>query len=136
MSQIYIERDKKILPDLVRRAKHLATYPVSMNKLYHIAAELPVDKFYISDDAAYEYMRKRILSGVRPSFNSPYKQKLFDALYQEVTNMLNCEKYREMGWKHTTMLALSHPAPCVGLTPYIIGATIRKRNRHNHKRHE
>lgn len=136
VSQIYVERDRKILPDLIRRAKHLATYPVNMNTLYRIAADLPTDKFYISDDAAYSYMRKRIFRGIEPKFTSPYKQKLFESLYEEVMKMLDTEKYRQLGWKTTTMLALAHPAPCVGLTPYMIGETILRRQRNKHKKDE
>ena len=87
VSQIYIERDK-FLPRLLRQAKLVATYPTSMKKLYEIAANLPADKFYISDDAACEYMRKRCLHNITPQFISPYKQRLFDALYDEVIKMM------------------------------------------------
>lgn len=135
VSQTYIERDRIVLPDLIRRAKHIATYPTTMKKLYHIAAELPTDKFYISDDAAYDYIRKRLFHHITPTFISPFKQRLFEALYEEVTKMLQYEKYQQMGWKSTTILALGRPAPCVGLTPYIIGLRLRKLHRHNnHKK--
>lgn len=134
VSQTYIERDRVTLPLLLRKAKHLATYPTTMTKLYHIVADLPTEKFYISDDAACEYMRKRLLHNIKPKFFSPYKQRLFDALYDEVIKMLQIKKYQDMGWKNTTILALGRPAPCVGLTPYIIGLRIRKL--HKNKRHE
>jgi hypothetical protein len=143
VTQTYIERDRKVLPELIRRAKHQASYPTSANKLYHIAAELPTDKFYIGDDAACEYIRKRFLHQVHPKFISPYKQRLFDALYDEVVKMKESEKYRSMGLKDVTLLALGHQAPCVGLTPYIIGLKIFRQRKHahhaiakSHKKHE
>ena len=134
VSQAYIERDRRVLPELIRQAKHQATYPTTMNVLYKIAAELPTDKFYISDDAALAYIRKRYFHKVVPRFISPFKQRLFEALYDEVTAMMACKKYREMGWKNATILALQRPAPCVGLTPYIIGLRYRKLHRHYHKK--
>lgn len=134
VSQIYIERDKKVLPDLIRHAKHLATYPTTMNALYQIAAELPTRRFYVGDDAAIWYMRRRLFYKKIPKFINPYKQRLFEALYEEVTKMLETEKYQTMGWKDTTLLALLRPAPCVGLTPSVIGILTREPNRK--KRHE
>lgn len=136
VSQTYIERDRKVLPDLMRKAKHLATYPTTMSKLCRIAAELPTDRFYISDDAAFAYVRKRFYHGIEPKFISPFKQRLFEALYEEVLEMMSHEKYRKMGLKSTIILALEHKAPCVGLTPYIIGLRILNQHRHKHQNHE
>lgn len=134
VTQVYIRRDTVVLPYLIRQAKLLATCPVSAKKVYQIAAELPVDRFYIGDDAACNYIRKRIYYGETPQFISPYKQKLFDALYDEVMKMRDTERYGEMSLKDVTILALSHKAPCVGLTPYIIGVRERRqKRRHKHK---
>ena len=129
VSQIYIERDRKVLPNLIRRAKHHATYPTTMNALYKIAAELPTERFYIGDDAAIWYMRRRLFYDETPKFINPYKQRLFEALYDKVTQMMKSEKYREIGWRNTTLLALLYPAPCVGLTPYVIGTIYREPKR-------
>lgn len=120
VSQTYIERDYHVLPDLLRRAKHIATYPTTSKELLKIAADLPTEKFYITDDAAFIYIYKRHLHGIHPHFSSPYKKKLFDALYEEVLKMMKSEKYSNMTLKHITLLALSHPAPCVGLRPRAI----------------
>lgn len=131
VSQIYIERNRKALPAIIRRAKHLATYPTTMKKIYHIAAELPTDRFYISDDAAYDYIRKRLLHNMKPKFVNPFKQRLFESLYEEVTQMMEMEKYQKMGWRNTTILALSKPAPCIGIPPEtiknIVSITRRKK---------
>lgn len=130
VSVAYIERDSRMIPELVRRAKRIAPYPTSMKNIYHIAAELPTDKFYIGDDAACDYIRKRI-QNITPKFLSPYKQKLFEALYEEVTYMMKSEKYQKMGLKSTTLLALARPAPCVGLTPYILGLISCRQRKNN-----
>lgn len=126
VSQTYIERDHRVLPDLVRRAKHLTTYPTTSKKLFRIAAELPTDKFYITDDAAFEYIYKRHLHNVIPHFVNPFKKKLYEALYEEVLKMMKKEAYCNMGLKYVTLLALDRPAPCVGLTPRGIENRISK----------
>lgn len=132
ISQTYIDRNRKVLPELVRRAKHIATYPTTMKQLCHIAAELPTDRFYISDDAAYEYIRQRVLKNKKQKFRHVFRQQLFDALYEQVLKLKRMEKYKDMDWKNVTILALAQPAPCVGLTPYIIHKILWKRR--NNKR--
>lgn len=134
VSQTYMDRDKKVLPELICQAKHLATYPISTMKLYHIAAELPTDKFYIADDAAYFYILKRVLNNVNVTFKNSYKQKLYDALYTEVTKMMKESKYAGMSLKNITILALCRPAPCVGLAPWgIWKALLRQRKKAHDK---
>lgn len=134
ITPIYVERDMVVLPRLVRQAMLVSSYPIRMPDIYLMAAELPVDKFYIGDYAACEYMRKRFLHKKIPKFVSPYKKRLFDALYDEVIRMMHMEKYKGMGLKNLTLLALDHKAPCVGLTPTIIGrrfSKVRKRRKLN-----
>lgn len=134
VSQTYLSRDEKVLPDLIRQAKHLATYPISTIKLYQIAADLPTDKFYIADDAAYEYILKRMFRGVEVAFNNHYKQRLYDAFFEEVSKMMKQETYKKMSVKNVTILALSRPAPCVGLAPWgIWKALLRQRKKKNEK---
>lgn len=126
ITQVYIERDRDVLPKLVRQAMLSSSYPIRMPDVYMMAADLPVDKFYIGDYAACDYMRKRFLHKKTPKFVNPYKNRLFDALYEEVIRMMRCEKYKGMGLKNITLLALDHQAPCVGLTPTVIGTRYRK----------
>lgn len=123
ISQTYLRRDKVEIPRLFVRAKEIAEYPTTTKKLFEIAAELPTDQFYIADDAAMAYIRKRILHGIRTKYTNPYKQRLFDALYEEVSRMMKEDKYRKMGLKSTVICALSRPAPCVGLTPFVVFRT-------------
>jgi len=134
ITPIYVERDSVVLPRLVRQAMLASSYPIRMPDIYLAAAESPVDKFYIGDHAACDYMRKRFLHKKTPKFVSPYKKRLFDALYDEVVRMMHCEEYKGMGLKNLTLLALEHKAPCVGLTPTIIGrrySKVRKRRKFN-----
>lgn len=120
VSHTYTERDRVVLPKLIRQAKHLTTYPTTMRKLSHLAANMPTDRFYISDDAAYAYINRRYIHNDAPTFSNPYKNRLFNALYDEVCKMMQQEKYRSMGLKNVTILALSRPAPCVGISPRTI----------------
>ena len=127
ISQTYIDRNRRVLPELVRQAKRIASYPTTMKQLCHIAAELPTDRFYISDDAAYEYIRKRVLKNKKKKFRHVFRERIYEALYEQVLKLKKMEKYKDMDWKNITILALSQPAPCVGLTPYIIQKTLWKR---------
>jgi len=120
ISQTYIKRDKEAIPKLFRRAKEIAEYPTTTKRLFEIVADLPTQQFYVADDAAMSYIRKRVMHGEHKKFRNPYKQRLFDALYEEVISMLKEEKYKAMGLKNTVICALSRPAPCIGLTPFVI----------------
>ena len=120
ISQTYLERDDVEIPRLYKRARQIATYPTTVMRLFEIAAELPVKKYYISDYAAYEYLRQRFFHNKKITFRSHYKQRLFDALYQDVKKMMEQEKYQKMGLMNTTILALGRPAPCIGLSPFVI----------------
>lgn len=120
ISQTYRKRDRMAVLDVYRRAKALAEYPTTTKKLFEIAARLPVSQFYISDDSALLYVRNRMFRGIRPSLMNPYKQKLFEALYDLVCSMMKEEKYSSQGLASTTIIALSRPAPCIGLTPTVI----------------
>ena len=120
ISQTYRKRDRMAVLEVYRRAKAVAQYPTTTKKLFEIAANLPVSQFYISDDSALLYVRNRMFRDIKPSFMSPYKQKLFEALYDLVSTMMQDEKYASQGLASTTIIALSRPAPCIGLTPTVI----------------
>ena len=120
ISQIYITRDKVAVPCLYREAKTVAEYPTTFEKLFEIAAELPVQQFYLSDDAAIRYIRRRMYRNHKTDHMSPYKRRLFESLYDIVCDMMKQEKYRRMGLAGTTVVALMRPAPCIGLTPKVI----------------
>lgn len=131
ISHDYIYRDRVVLPDLIRRARRIVEYPTNAMKIYHVAAELPVRRFYISDDAAAAFIRSHVYKGVRPTFTSRYKQRLYDALFDEVSRMLCDSRYRDMDIGSVVSIALTHPAPCVGISPFVIMRTvslIRKKN--------
>lgn len=132
ISHTYKRRDAVAIPLLFRKAKTVAEYPISIPKLLKIAADLPVDRFYITDDAALRYVRKRFYGRKRLTYRSKYKERLFDALYEQVCLMMGEDKYRKEGLATTTILALSRPAPCVGLTPneiYLRYLKLRGNNR-------
>ena len=120
ISQTYLTRDGVVIPNLYKRARQVAEYPTTVMHLFEIAAELPVPQFYISDDAARSYIRKRFLHKKKVTFRTKYKQRLFDAFYDEVDSMMKESKYQEMGLMNTVVCALMRPAPCVGLTPLAI----------------
>lgn len=133
ISQAFLRRDTIIIPDIYRRAKSLATYPTTTENLFKIAADLSVDKYYISDDAALRYVRRRYYKGERKKFLSPFKEKLFNALYEKVLRMMEEEKYREQGLATTIILALNTPAPCIGLSPLELYG-LYKRGRRSHSK--
>lgn len=133
VSHAYKKRNTVEIPNLYRRAKQLAVYPTTTQELFRIAAELPVDQFYIPDDAALRYVRSRWIHGANKEFLSPYKKRNFEALYDTVCKMMQEEKYRALGLATTTIIALSRPAPCVGLTPFLIHKIYVRHNKKNNK---
>ena len=116
ISQAYLERDRRIIPDLVRQAKNIVSYPTDLNTIFKVAATLPVRMFYIADDPAIDYVRCR-RDGRQKQFSNPYKQQLYDALYNEVEKMLEQSKYREMSLRDVVIIAMTNTAPCIGLAP-------------------
>lgn len=118
VTQTYIKRDRDVLPMLFRQAVAAATFPTTMRKLCTIAATLPTPFFCISDDAALDYTRKRYLNGIEKKFKSPYKQRLYNAFWEKFCEIKN--ECPQMSLQSAVFRALSCPAPCVGLTPWII----------------
>lgn len=116
ISQNYLERDRRIIPDLVRQAKGIVSYPTDQAAIFKVAATLPVKMFYIADDSAIEYVRG-CRKGRRKSFKNPYKQQLYDSLYHEVEKMLEFSRYREMRLRDVVIIAMNNTAPCIGLAP-------------------
>lgn len=134
ISHAYKRRDTVVIPFLFRKAKQIAEYPTNIHKLFKIAADLPVDRFYISDDAAVRYVYKRYNKKKHKIHRSEYKERLFEALYNLVCSMMAEDKYRKLGLTTTTILALSRPAPCVGLSPheiYLRQKNLRNRTKEN-----
>lgn len=117
ITQAYIHRDRVILPELFRQAKAIASWPSTMKQLCTIAADLPTPCFCVSDDAALDYIRRRMLHGQVRQFSTAYKNRLFEALYHEVARLRD---ERHLSLQAATLRALSSPAPCVGLTPFVI----------------
>lgn len=126
ISQTYLRRDNKAVPDLYKRARSMAEYPTTTISIFEIAATLPVDAFYIADDAALSYIRCRVYNNEKRTFRNRYKQQLFDALYEQVEAMMRQSRYQEMGLAATVIVALSKPAPCIGLTPMALYQTYRR----------
>ena len=120
ITDIYIKRDREILPLLFHKAKTIAKYPTSMKALCQIVAQLETPFYCISDDAALDYVRKRKLHGIRKTYATKYKQQLFDSLYEEVKRMSCYGKYAGKSLQDITLAALGKSAPCIGLTPWII----------------
>lgn len=127
VTQVYIQRDEVILPRLFKKAKSIATYPTTMKQLCTMAANMPTPYFFLSDDAALDYVRKRFLHGIIKKFSTSYKNKLFEALYKEVLDIWSDEKYKDNSLQSVVLMALSREAPCVGLTPFIIQLKITRK---------
>ena len=119
ISQVNIER-KKILLQLYRNAIKIAPYPFDHIKICEIMAEMKVPEHFISMDAATLYVRTRFYSGKRILFSSKYKQKLYDSLYEEVMKLREYTCHAGKSIPEIVILALSKPAPCIGMKPSTI----------------
>lgn len=120
ISQVYLKRDREVVPMLFKKAKQIASYPTTQEQLFRIAAEIPVDQYYLSDDTAVLYIRNRIFRGINKIHGSAYKQRLFESLYEAVCELRKDVRYKSKGLDYITMLALQRPAPCVGLSPNVM----------------
>lgn len=134
ISQAFLRRDTVVIPEIYRRAKQLAEYPTTTENLFRIAAELPVDKYYISDDAALRYIRHRLYKGKKKKFLSRYKEMVFEALYEKVTDMMKEERYKKQGLATTVICAMETPAPCIGLSPFELYGKFKRGRRSHMKR--
>lgn len=135
ITQTYLKRDREAIPHLFRVAKSLAPYPTTTKQLFEIAASLPCDQYYISDDAALSYFRNRRFHNRVVRFKNPFKQRLFDAFYDEVTSMMAQDRYKGVSVRDAVICSLSRPAPCIGLTPFVMYRTFirQAKKRQNHK---
>nr|WP_297658394.1 hypothetical protein [uncultured Prevotella sp.] len=124
ISQIKIDRDLEIIR-FYQQAKRMVEWPTTTAKICEYVSRMPTECYYISFDAAYSYVRKR-LKGIIPSFGIYHQQKkvLFEAFFQEYQDL--AAHYREQGKKQCVYniveLALERPAPNLGLSAkYIQG---------------
>lgn len=126
ISQVNVERDR-MAAVLYKEAKRVASWPTNTMRLCEIAAGMPTTEFYISEEFAVRYVRKRIYAGVVQSFTNKYKQKLYEALFDRVLELRKQDKYREASLPVIVQAAIMTPAPCLGLTPRNIYMILPKR---------
>ena len=110
------ERDR-IVPLLFRKATDLVQWPASVMDICKKAANLPVKEFYISSDAAIEYVRHRYYWNERKKFRSSYKQMLYDELYERFEKRVNLPENANKSLPDIVITILATSAPCCGLTP-------------------
>lgn len=125
VTEIYKERDDIVLPALYRIAASKAVYPTTVRELCTIAAKLPTDCHYISDDAAIAFIKNRKYHGHKKHFHSPYKHRLYESLWQSFCIIE--KEYPNERLQTKILRALRMPAPCVGLTPNIIQIKLTKK---------
>lgn len=128
ITQTYLDRDR-MAEVLFRQAKHLAEWPTNTMRLCEIAASLPVDEFYLSEENAVAYIRRRINHGIRKTFTNKYKQQLYEAFYERVMELRDLEKFRDASIPVLVSAALATPAPCIGLRPINLYVIINRRKR-------
>ena len=117
ISQINIERNKVVL-ELFQRAKNLVKWPSNITTICETAAKLPVDKFYISTDAAVVYVRQRYYNNKIKIFNSPYKQQLYEVMYKNFLKVVESPENKNRSLPELVIKVLAMPAPCLGLAPF------------------
>ncbi len=113
------------------KAKRIAEWPTDTKKLCKIVANFEVNEFFVSEEIAARYIRSRIYLNRKIHFKNPYKQKLYEALYERVMDLWTLEKNKDKLIPEMVALAQNTKAPCIGITPrniYMILIT-RKRLR-------
>lgn len=118
ISQINIDRDREIIR-FYQQAKRMVEWPTTTAKICDYISRMPTDCYYLSFDAAYSYVRKR-LNGVIPKFGTCFQRRkaLFEAFFLEYQEMAGY--YRQIGEKRSVYniveMALERPAPNLGLS--------------------
>jgi len=125
VSQINLARDKELLR-IYRKAADLAGSPATLDRIFTIAACLPVSKFYVSDYWAARYIRNRINGKVK-RFKNRQKQILYNALFSEFMQLSKRFENREKSFETLVDMALERPAPIIGLSPQSLRDIVRYR---------
>lgn len=116
ISQINVARNR-MAERLFHKAKRIASWPTNTMRLCEMAALMPVEEFYLPEENALTYVRRRVLRGDTMKFTNKYKQQLYDALFERVKELWKREKYSNASIPVVVAAALSTPAPCLGLSP-------------------
>ena len=125
VTQINIERDKEII-QLYNKARKIAGSPATTHRICEIAANLPASQFYISDYWALRYIKDRS-RGKRRRFRNPRKQTLYNALFDTFRNLRRKNEYTSLPLESVVDIALTQPAPFIGLNPESIHRLLSKR---------
>ncbi len=125
VTQVNIERDREIVT-LYNRAKAIAGSPTTTHRICQIAANLPASQFYISDYWALRYIKDRC-KGKRRRFRNRRKQTLYNALYDTYRNLSRRHEYVSLPMESVVDIALSQPAPFIGISPDTIHRLLSNR---------
>lgn len=116
ISQVNIDRDK-CLRRLFREAMD-TLLPATMRHICSTVADMPVPRFFISDEQAERYLRARLNLQHR-RFRNPRKQVLYEALWDEYLRQY--VRTPHAPFRTLVTRALAQPAPFVGLsTGYLL----------------
>lgn len=108
------------LPKLWAEAKRRATYPTTFKQLLELMASLPTDRYYISEEEGL-----RAVFQYKPRKNH-YKDLLFRSFLDLYHDLRNTEKYKNVAAYKLVAICLSHPAPCIGLSPRSLQRIVSK----------
>jgi hypothetical protein len=113
---------------------NLVQWPADTMTICEKAVTLPVDEFYISSDAAIDYVRHRYYRGECKQFRSVYKQQLYDALYERFEEVIARPENINKSLPDLVIGVLATPAPCSGLTPWQFYYSLLRYKKENKKK--
>lgn len=114
ISQVNIERDRELLR-MFRVAKKNVPWPTSVNKLCDYVIRMPASRFYISEEMAVRYVRKRMNGRQRP-FRNHRKCALYEAFYREFLLVKSHPDNADLPLFVLVYRALQRPAPFIGVS--------------------
>lgn len=123
ISQINLERNKEI-KRLYRQAQSIAGSPVTIDRICHIMANLPCDRFYLSDYWALRYVKNRRRGKIK-KFGNPQKQTLYNAFYNTFVQLSRSSEYKDKSIETVVYAALEKPAPIIGLSAAFLKNVLR-----------
>ena len=126
ISQINLERDKEIRA-LYKKARELAGYHATVERICQIMVNLPTSKFYISDTYALKYVKDRMNGNVR-KLKWKNKQILYNAFWNVFLSLKKKRENEGLSIERLVDMALETQAPIIGVSQgFIMNIILRNR---------
>lgn len=107
----FLDEQRKEVKRLYWQAMSLSSPPYSTVDVIRKLRSLPCSRYYVSEQSAYEYCRRR-LHGKHVLVRNSSKRILFESLFAKVKEIVS----KGESIPHAVLEAIKTPAPTIGLS--------------------